>query len=104
MDALRVTRSNRFRARMGGYFLLLAEINRPIMPTINMPNWIRSEYVTIHNTPFPEIGGAEATPERGQPPTVTGSTVTTISHNSTKCKRNSEPPHIKPLPVKRTMK
>ena len=33
--------------RPGGYFFLLACMNRAIMPTIKIPVWIRSEYVTI---------------------------------------------------------
>lgn len=50
--------------RRGGYFFFVCK-NRPMMPTIKMPIWMRSEYVTICNTPFSlsEIRGQEVTPE-----------------------------------------
>ena len=56
--------------RRGGYFFLLAIIKRPIMPTTKMPVWIRSEYVTIGQPPFPWIRGQKLPPVGGQPPTV----------------------------------
>ena len=49
----------------GGYFFLLAAIKRPIMPTTKMPVWIRSEYVTIGQPPFPKIRGQKLPPVRG---------------------------------------
>ena len=51
--------------RRGGYFFLLAAIKRPIMPTTKMPIWIRSEYVTIGQPPFPKTGGKKLPPQRG---------------------------------------
>ena len=54
----------------GGYFFLLAIIKRPIMPTTKMPVWIRSEYVTIGQPPFPQIRGQKLPPVGGQPPAV----------------------------------
>ena len=59
------------------------------MPTIKMPIWIRSEYVTICTHPLFSIGigGKEVTPEvGGQPPTVTGSAIFRISQGKRKCK------------------
>ena len=56
--------------RRGGYFFLLAIIKRPIMPTTKMPVWIRSEYVTIGQPPFPQIRGQKLPPVGGQPPAV----------------------------------
>ena len=56
--------------RRGGYFFLLAIIKRPIMPTTKMPVWIRSEYVTIGQPPFPWIRGQKLPPVGGQPPAV----------------------------------
>ena len=55
-----VTRSNRWFGRPGGYFFLSAWMNRAIMPTIRIPVWIRSEYVTIVSPPFERSGGQEA--------------------------------------------
>ena len=49
----------------GGYFFLLAIIKRPIMPTTKMPVWIRSEYVTIGQPPFPKIRGQKLPPVWG---------------------------------------
>jgi len=35
------------------------------MPTTKMPVWIRSEYVTIGQPPFPKIRGQKLPPVRG---------------------------------------
>jgi hypothetical protein len=43
----------------GGHFFFACK-NRLIMPTIKMPIWIRSEYVTIGQPSFLSIGGQEA--------------------------------------------
>ena len=40
------------------------------MPTTKMPVWIRSEYVTIGQPPFPWIRGQKLPPVGGQPPAV----------------------------------
>ena len=40
------------------------------MPTTKMPVWIRSEYVTIGQPPFPQIRGQKLPPVGGQPPAV----------------------------------
>ena len=51
--------------RRGGYFFFVCK-NRPMMPTIKMPIWIRSEYVTIRSTPslFSEIRGLRSYPRK----------------------------------------
>lgn len=40
------------------------------MPTTKIPVWIRSEYVTIGQPPFPQIRGQKLPPVGGQPPAV----------------------------------
>ena len=61
------------------------------MPTIKMPIWMRSEYVTIRSTPFSlsEIRGLRSYPRSmgGQPPTVTGSTTETVAYLFAKIKQ-----------------
>lgn len=50
------------------------------MPTTKMPVWIRSEYVTIGQPPFPWIRGQKLPPVGGQPPTVYGSAMLILSY------------------------
>ena len=38
--------------RRGGHFCFWNARNNPIMPTIKIPIWIRSEYVTTEQPPF----------------------------------------------------
>ena len=45
--------------------MLLAAINRLIMPTIKMPIWIRSEYVTIRTPPLGKVGAQKLPPRMG---------------------------------------
>lgn len=50
----------------GGYFsFLVAVMNRPMMPTIKMPIWIRSEYVTIAAPPSLCPGAKKLPPMKG---------------------------------------
>ena len=88
-------KSNRDLGRLGGYFfLLLTWIKRLIMPTMRIPSWIISEYVTICRSPLSISQGAT---KRGEPPAdargaarlpFIGSTMFTIAQVFQNCKKN----------------